>query len=648
METLEKITASLEDFLKEVQSVRALPDLEKIRIKYLGKKGRLLTFNHLLKESPAEEKPAIGQELNHFKTTVADKIASLKRDLLAGGPADDASRQKKKYDLNRPGPSNHLGTSHPLQIVQDEITNCFNKMGFLTVAGPEIEEASYNFEALNIPENHPARDEQDSFYLKPGFLLRTQTSPVQIRTMQEVDVPLAIVSPGRVYRRDTSDASHSPIFHQIEGLYVNSGVNFSHLKGILHQFCREFFGDRPLRFRPDYFPFTEPSCEISMKCACGGKGCSTCGGDGWIEILGAGLVNPLVLKKVNIDPEKYSGLAFGLGVERIAMLKYGIKDIRLFYENNYKFLKQFSKAEGYNNRGNAEVYYNRGNTEVYYNRGNAKAGLKKYEAAIEDYNQAIELNPSYAMAYHNRGVAKADLEKYEAAIEDFTKAIELNPNFAIAYHNRGLAKADLGDYQAAIEDYNQVIKLNPSYAMAYNDRGLAKVDLEKYGAAIGDFNQAIELDPSYAMAYHNRGLTKANLEKYGAAIEDFTKAIELNPNFAIAYNNRGLAKADLGDYQAAIEDCNQAIELDPSYAMAYNNRGLAKADLEKYEAAIEDFNQAIELNPKDAMSYYCRGLAYELMGNEEQAERDFQQAKELGYTPPPEQRIDMGREVWGE
>lgn len=346
MKTLEKIDTSLDQFLAEIQSVRDLSNLENIRIKYLGKKGFLTTFNLLLKESPLEQKRKIGQNLNRFKTTIADKIASLKSDLMEKANAD-SNLNSERYDLNRPGPSNHLGTSHPLQIIQDQILKSFNKMGFLTVKGPEIEESFFNFEALNIPENHPARDEQDSFYLKSdaSVLLRTQTSPVQIRTMQKTKPPLAIVSPGRVYRRDTSDASHSPIFHQIEGLYVNEGVNFTHLKGVLHQFCRDFFGNRALRFRPDYFPFTEPSCEISLECICKKKGCSTCGGDGWIEILGAGLVNPLVFKNVNIDPKKYSGLAFGLGVERIAMLKYGIKDIRLFYENNHKFLKQFYALE---------------------------------------------------------------------------------------------------------------------------------------------------------------------------------------------------------------------------------------------------------------------------------------------------------------
>ncbi len=335
---MEKIATSLKNFLKEIESIDDLMDLEKVRIKYLGKKGYLNAFNSLLKEAPNEKKREIGQSLNHFKNRVTEEIASAKQNLLE---QSNDFETDKKYDLNRPGPNNHLGLTHPLQIVTDDILHSFNKMGFLTVEGPEIEEEFYNFESLNIPKNHPARDDQDSFYLDGGLLLRTQTSPVQIRIMEKVEIPFAIVSPGRVYRRDTPDASHSPVFHQIEGLYVNEGVDFTHLKGILKQFCLDFFGDRPLRFRPDYFPFTEPSCEISIACLCDGKGCGTCGGDGWIEILGAGLVNPLVLKNVHVDPEQYSGLAFGLGVERIAMLKYNIKDIRLFYENNYKFLKQF-------------------------------------------------------------------------------------------------------------------------------------------------------------------------------------------------------------------------------------------------------------------------------------------------------------------
>ena len=335
---MEKITFLLKAFFEEIKTVDNLPDLEKLRIKYLGKKT-LSEFNNLLREAPNEKKREIGQNLNHFKAQVTEKMALIKQEFLQKIEGENADN---KYDLNRPGPNNHLGTIHPLQVVTDEILHSFNKMGFLTVKGTEIEEEFYNFEALNIPQDHPARDDHDSFYLDEGFLLRTQTSPIQIRTMEKVPPPLAIVSPGRVYRRDTADASHSPVFHQIEGLYINEDVNFTHLKGILKQFCIGFFGDRPLRFRPDYFPFTEPSCEISIGCLCKGKGCSTCGGDGWIEILGAGLVNPLVLKNVHIDPEKYSGLAFGLGIDRITMLKYNIKDIRLLYENNYKFLKQFS------------------------------------------------------------------------------------------------------------------------------------------------------------------------------------------------------------------------------------------------------------------------------------------------------------------
>ena len=339
MEAIIKIKSSLKEFFEDIKLIHNLKDLDNLRIKYLGKKGRLTEFNNLLKEVSQEHKRELGKTLNEFKTTISQQIELVKNNLL------NTSNENilDKFDLNRPGPTRHLGRTHPLQIVKDQILKSFNKMGFLTVEGPEIEEEYYNFEALNIPENHPAREEQDSFYLTPGYLLRTQTSPVQIRTMEKAALPLAIVSPGRVYRRDTPDASHSPIFHQIEGLYVNKGINFTHLKGILHQFCQDFFGDRALRFRPDYFPFTEPSCEISIGCICKGQGCSTCGGDGWIEILGAGLVNPLVLKNVNINPEDYSGLAFGIGVERITMLKYGVHDIRLLYENNFKFLRQFEE-----------------------------------------------------------------------------------------------------------------------------------------------------------------------------------------------------------------------------------------------------------------------------------------------------------------
>ena len=340
METIQEIRTAGEAFSKEIAQIRTLEEVEALRIRYLGKKGLVSHFMKDLREASIEIRQELGKQINDLKGTVTQEIASL-RDKIQNERYEE-SLQKEKLDVSLPGKNHHIGTTHPLQIVQDEILDIFNQMGFLTVEGPEIETDYYNFEALNIPADHPARDIQDSFYLPGGKLLRTQTSPVQIRTMEKFPPPVAIVSPGRVFRRDTSDASHSPIFHQVEGLYVNREINFSHLKGLLHLFSGSFFGETHTRFRPDYFPFTEPSCDMSIECMlCHGRGCSTCGGDGWIEILGAGLVNPIVLKNVGVDPEVYSGLAFGLGIERIAMLKYGIEDIRKFYENNDKFLRQF-------------------------------------------------------------------------------------------------------------------------------------------------------------------------------------------------------------------------------------------------------------------------------------------------------------------
>ena len=335
--SLSQITKVKEAFYQEAPN-RSLEELEKTRVKYLGKKGSINQLNSLLKEMSLEEKKAFGRELNLLKNEITENINNKKENYLLQDEDDF-----NPIDIQLPGRRQRVGKAHPLFVIQNEILTKFNSMGFVSVEGPEIEKEYYNFEALNISENHPARDSQDSFYLLDDYLLRTQTSPVQIRTMEKYPLPLAIVSPGRVFRRDTPDASHNPVFHQIEGLYVNQGVNFTHLKGILNQFCRDFFGkSTKLRFRPDYFPFTEPSCEISISCMiCRKKGCSTCGGDGWIEILGAGMVNPQVFMKMGIDYKKYTGLAFGVGVERMAMLKYGIRDIRLFYENNLSFLEQF-------------------------------------------------------------------------------------------------------------------------------------------------------------------------------------------------------------------------------------------------------------------------------------------------------------------
>ena len=330
-----------QEFLKsvEVEVIENQSQIDDIRIKYLGKKSSLIQLMSDLKliEDP-DEKKQFGRILNEKKKIIAQQIKTLQEQFKQKNMAKKTSH----FDLRRGGNKQSYGYTHPLYIIEKKIVDIFSQMGFIHTEGPEIETEYYNFEALNIPKNHPARNDQDSMYLEKDHLLRTQTSPVQIRILEKISPPVAIVSPGRVYRRDTQDASHSPIFHQIEGLYVNKGLNFTHLKGILSMFCKEMFGDLPLRFRPDYFPFTEPSCEISIGCRiCKGKGCSTCSGDGWIEILGAGMVNPIVLSNVGIDHTLYSGIAFGVGIERITMLKYQISDIRILYENRFDFLSQF-------------------------------------------------------------------------------------------------------------------------------------------------------------------------------------------------------------------------------------------------------------------------------------------------------------------
>lgn len=345
MSTLETITDEIKkttvEFDTALKEVTTPQELEQLRIKFLGKKGSITALTKHIGAAPVEEKKIIGKEINILKSkavsTISEKDNSLKDEIYR------KSLSSERIDVSLPGRIHPRGTIHPLTHITEQICSSFNKMGFLTIEGPEIEKEYYNFEALNIPANHPARDSQDSFYLIDDYLLRTQTSPMQIRIMENNEPPIAVIAPGRVYRRDTIDASHSPIFHQIEGLFVAKDVTLADLKGVLHNFCAEMFGkDVKIRFRPDYFPFTEPSCEISISCVmCDGKGCSTCGGDGWLEILGAGMVNPLVLENVNIDPKIYSGFAFGIGIERMAMLKYGISDIRAFYENNHQFLQQF-------------------------------------------------------------------------------------------------------------------------------------------------------------------------------------------------------------------------------------------------------------------------------------------------------------------
>ena len=335
-EKLQQIKASA---LAELAEVKA--EIEQIRVRYLGKKGELTAVLRGMAALPPEERPAIGQMANEVRAeieaAIAARVAERKEKELS------ARLLREKVDVTMPGTPSRMGHQHPLTRVQREIEDIFIGMGFQIADGPEVEYDYYNFQALNIPENHPARDTQDTFYITDKILLRSQTSPVQVRVMEKQSPPIRIISPGRVYRSDALDATHSPLFHQIEGLVVDKGLTMSDLKGTLETFARKLFGeDSKIRFRPHHFPFTEPSAEVDVSCfACGGKGCRVCKGEGWIEILGAGMVHPFVLSNCGIDPEVYSGFAFGMGLERVTMKHYGIDDIRLFYENDERFLKQF-------------------------------------------------------------------------------------------------------------------------------------------------------------------------------------------------------------------------------------------------------------------------------------------------------------------
>jgi phenylalanyl-tRNA synthetase alpha chain len=334
-------SSEIEKLKKEIwenfEKIEDFSQLENFRIKYLGKKGKITSFLKLLKELPLEEKKYLGKELNELKDLLEEKLKEKEREILFREEDKDLG-----LDLTLPGRSPFIGTLHPLTQVIDELCEIFSRLGFEIVTGPEIETEYYNFTALNIPEWHPARDMQATFYLKNGALLRTHTSPMQIRAMLERKPPLRIVAPGKVYRCD-ADIRHSPMFHQIEGLMVDKDVSFSDLKGVLTYFAREIFGEKTkVRFRPSYFPFTEPSLEMDIECViCKGKGCKVCGEAGWLEILGAGMVHPEVFRAVNYDTELWQGFAFGLGIERIAMIKYGIDDIRMFFENHLFFLQSF-------------------------------------------------------------------------------------------------------------------------------------------------------------------------------------------------------------------------------------------------------------------------------------------------------------------
>ena len=311
-----------------------------IKTKYLGRKGLLTGLLRNITSLPTEEKALFGKRSNEVKDILTAKIEDILRDIASR--KRDETLLRERIDVTLPGRGIRYGRIHPVTQVSREICDIFAGLGFSVVEGPEIELDYYNFEALNIPKDHPARDMQDTFYIEENIVLRTHTSPVQVRIMEKVQPPVRILSPGRVYRPD-SDISHTPMFHQVEGLLVDRGVSFGDLKGILTAFLQKVFGDKTtLRFRPSFFPFTEPSAEVDIRCVmCSGRGCRVCGQSGWLEILGSGMVDPAVFANVGYDPEVYTGFAFGLGLERIAMLKYGISDIRLFFENDIRFLRQF-------------------------------------------------------------------------------------------------------------------------------------------------------------------------------------------------------------------------------------------------------------------------------------------------------------------
>lgn len=330
------IKAEAEEALRDAGA-----DLEALRIKYLGKKGELTAVLRGMGALSADERPAIGALANEVRAYIEEKITSLKAEREAH--AKEARLEAERLDVTMPSKLPPVGGRHPLAQVQRDMEDIFLSMGFAVVDGPEVELDYYNFEALNMPDGHPARDTQDTFYITDKILLRSQTSGVQIRTMEKQKPPIRIISPGRVYRSDEVDATHSPLFHQVEGLVVDKGITMGDLRGTLLVFAQGLFGaDTRIRFRPHHFPYTEPSAEVDVSCfACGGKGCRLCKGEGWIEVLGCGMVHPNVLRGCDIDPDVYSGFAFGIGIERVAMLKYHIDDMRLFYENDLRFLSQF-------------------------------------------------------------------------------------------------------------------------------------------------------------------------------------------------------------------------------------------------------------------------------------------------------------------
>lgn len=337
----EKLKAIREEAVSKILESENLDKLNEIRVAYLGKKGQLTEVLKGMKDVAPEDRPKVGKMVNETRAAIEEKMEEVKNNLAA--KAREAKLKAEVIDVTLPAKKNKIGHLHPNTVALEELEKIFVGLGYEVVEGPEVEYDYYNFEALNIPANHPAKDEQDTFYINRNMVLRTQTSSVQVHVMENEKPPIRIISPGRVFRSDEVDATHSPSFHQVEGLVIDKNVTFADLKGTLQEFAKELFGaDTKVKFRPHHFPFTEPSAEMDVTCfKCGGKGCRFCKGEGWIEILGCGMVHPHVLEMSGIDPEEYTGFAFGVGLERIALLKYEIDDMRLLYENDDRFLSQF-------------------------------------------------------------------------------------------------------------------------------------------------------------------------------------------------------------------------------------------------------------------------------------------------------------------
>lgn len=345
----EQLAKIKEEALAAIQETSASGNLDAVRVKYLGKKGELTAVLKQMGKLPAEERPVIGQIANEVRATLTDAIAAQNKVLAEA--ALNAKLAAETVDVTIPGKKTDLGHTHPITLVIDQMKDIFTGMGFQVAEGPEIELAAYNFTKLNTEEGHPGREWTDTFYITAGkddpkndaVLLRSQTSPMQIRVMEAQKPPIRIIAPGRVYRKDEADATHSPMFHQIEGMVVDKGVTMADLKGTLNEVVKSLYGEEAqTRFRPHHFPFTEPSCEVDVQCfACKGKGCPVCKGEGWIEVLGAGMIHPKVLEGCGIDTDVYSGWAFGMGVERLAMMRFGINNLKLCFENDVRFLEQF-------------------------------------------------------------------------------------------------------------------------------------------------------------------------------------------------------------------------------------------------------------------------------------------------------------------